>query len=370
MSKPRRMAEKSNYLQRNNNYNNIEKGKYGREERMRERIEEEKYTKKKKHRALRIIGIILVILIILILAAGAAGYSFINGKLGKMVQENIDIQAVGIDEEVSQNLTGYRNIALLGIDSRADDYSLGNRSDCIIIFSINENTKKVKMTSIYRDTYVEVPEHGYTKINHAYAYGGATLAMSTINRNLDLNITEYATINFQVVKDLVDEVGGVKISVTSAEATQIPGITKAGTQTLNGEQALAYGRIRKIDTDYQRTERMRTVINAVFNKVKKMSVTEMNKLADKILPEIHTNITKTEITEVITDVASYSIGNSIGWPYQVSGKMISGVWYGVPQTLEESVEKLHKDLFNEENYKATDTVKTISSNIIKKTGVR
>ena len=194
--------------------------------------------------------------------------------------------------------------------------------------------------------------------------------MSTINRNLDLNITEYATINFQVVKDLVDEVGGVKISVTSAETTQIPGITKAGTQTLNGEQALAYGRIRKIDTDYQRTERMRTVINAVFNKVKKMSVTEMNKLADKILPEIHTNITKSEITEVMTDVVSYSIGNSMGWPYQVSGKTISGVWYGVPQTLEESVEKLHKDLFDEENYQTTETVRNISNTIINKTGVK
>ena len=328
---------------------------------------ENKEKKEKKHPKLKaFIKVIVVILILLLIGVGI-GYLFINSKLNKINYDNIDENTIEVTEGIKENLSGYRNIVLFGIDD-ADGYN--GRSDCIIIFSINENTKKVKMTSIYRDTYVEVPEHGYTKINHAYAYGGSTLAMSTINRNLDLNITEYATINFQVVKDLVDEVGGVKISVTSAEATQIPGITKAGTQTLNGEQALAYGRIRKIDTDYQRTERMRTVINAVFNKVKKMSVTEMNKLADKILPEIHTNITKSEITDVMTDVASYSIGNSIGWPYQVSGKMISGVWYGVPQTLEESVEKLHKDLFNEENYKATDTVKTISSNIIKKTGVR
>ena len=328
---------------------------------------EKKEKKEKKHSKLKVFFIIIAVILILLLIGVGIGYSFINSKLNKINYDKIDENTIEVTEGVTENLSGYRNIVLFGIDD-ADGYT--GRSDCIIIFSINEQTKKVKMTSIYRDTYVEVPNHGYTKINHAYAYGGAALSMSTINRNLDLNIKEYVTINFQVVKDLVNEVGGVKINVTSAEASQIPGITKAGTYNLTGEQALAYGRIRKIDTDYQRTERMRTVIDAVFSKIKKMSVAEMNKIADKILPELHTNITKSEITEVMTDVASYSIGESMGWPYKVNGKMINKVWYGVPQTLEESVEKLHKDLFNEDNYEATDTVKTISSNIIKKTGVK
>ena len=328
---------------------------------------EKKEKKEKKHSKLKVFFIIIAVILILLLIGVGIGYSFINSKLNKINYDKIDENTIEVTEGVTENLSEYRNIVLFGIDD-ADGYT--GRSDCIIIFSINEQTKKVKMTSIYRDTYVEVPNHGYTKINHAYAYGGAALSMSTINRNLDLNIKEYVTINFQVVKDLVNEVGGIKINVTSAEASQIPGITKAGTYNLTGEQALAYGRIRKIDTDYQRTERMRTVIDAVFSKIKKMSVAEMNKLADKILPEVHTNITKSEITEVMTDVASYSIGESMGWPYKVNGKMINKVWYGVPQTLEESVEKLHKDLFNEDNYEATDTVKTISSNIIKKTGVK
>lgn len=313
------------------------------------------------------VSIVLVIILILILLGVGIGYTYINGKLSKINYEDIDENQIEVTEEVKENLSGYRNIALFGIDD-ADGYN--GRSDCIIIFSINEETKDVKMTSIYRDTYVEVPNHGYTKINHAYAYGGASLAMSTINKNLDLNIKEFATINFQVVKDVVDAVGGVKLTITKPEVSQIPGITKAGTQTLNGEQALAYGRIRKIDTDYQRTERMRTVINAVFNKVKKMSVAEMNKLADKILPEVHTNITKSEITKVMSEIPTYTIGNSIGWPYKVSGKMIDKVWYGVPDTLEKSVVKLHKDLFGEEDYKATQTVKDISATIAKKTGVK
>ena len=327
----------------------------------------DKENKPKKHSKLKVFLVILLVIVILFGIGAAVGLGFINSKLDKINYENIDENTIEVTEGVKENLSEYRNIVLFGIDD-ADGYT--GRSDCIIIFSINETTKDVKMTSIYRDTYVEVPNHGYTKINHAYAYGGAALAMSTINRNLDLDITEYVTINFQVVKDVVDAVGGVKIKVTSAEASQIPGIASAGTYTLNGEQALAYGRIRKIDTDYQRTERMRTVISAVFSKVKTMSVSEMNKLADEILPEIHTNITKSEITEVMTQVPSYNIGNSIGWPYKVTGKTIGGVWYGVPTTLKESVQKLHEELFEEEDYETTETVNSISSKIVSKTGVK
>ena len=323
--------------------------------------------KNKKHSGLKIFIGIIVIGVVLAMIGGFIGYTFINSKLNKINYEEVNKNEIEVTESVKEELAGYRNIVLFGIDD-ADGYV--GRSDCIIIFSINQETKKVKMTSIYRDTYVEVQGHDYTKINHAFAYGKAPLAMSTINRNLDLNITEYVTINFQVVKNIVDLVGGVKIDVTSKEATQIPGITSAGTYNLTGEQALAYGRIRKIDTDYQRTERMRTVIDKVFSKVKKMSPLEMNKIADKILPEIHTNITKAEITDTIKDVKSYSIGESIGWPYNVEGKMMGGVWYGVPKTLQESVQKLHEDLFDEKDYQTTETVNSISDKIIKKTGVK
>jgi len=321
----------------------------------------------RKHSALKKILITILVLILILGIIFGIVIGILNSKLNKINYDNLDENSIEVTAGVKDNLSGYRNIVLFGIDD-ADGYK--GRSDCIIIFSLNEKTKDVKMTSIYRDTYVEVPGYRYTKINHAYAYGGAALAMSTINRNLDLDVTEYVTINFQVVKDVVDAVGGVKIKVTLAETSQIPGIKSAGTYNLTGEQALAYGRIRKIDTDYQRTERMRTVINAVFSKVKKMSVPEMNKLLDRLLPEVHTNITKSEITDVMKDVTSYSLGNSIGWPYEVKGKMIGGVWYGVPKNLKESVQKLHKELFNEEEYETTETVNKISNTIIKKTGVR
>lgn len=309
---------------------------------------------------------LIVILTIAIVAVGV-GIGFYLDKMGKIDYVEIKEEDIEISTEIEDKLEKYRNIVLFGLDNQ---YGFSGRSDCIIILSLNEETNEVKMTSVYRDTYVKVDGYGYTKINHAYAYGGAKLAMNTLNKNLDLNIKEFVTINFGVVEDVVNAVGGVKLYITNAEATQITGIYKAGTYNLNGKQALEYGRIRKIDSDYQRTERMRTVIEAVFNKVKGMSLTKLNKLVDKILPEVKTNIKMGEITEILTKLPSIKIGESIGWPYETAGRTIDGVWYGVPKTLESSVKKLHQELFEDDSYEATETVKEISNKIINKTGVK
>ena len=189
-------------------------------------------------------------------------------------------------------------------------------------------TKQIKLVSVYRDTYLEIAGHGLDKVNHAYAFGGPVLSMSTLNTNLDLDITQFLTVNFTATKDIVDEIGGVEITVTDAEASNIPGIETGGTYLLNGNQALAYSRIRKIDNDYVRTERMRTVVTAIFQKAKTMNIVELNKLTDKFFPEIYTNITKAEILSLIPKIASYSIIDSNGWPYETKGIIIerSLVW--------------------------------------------
>jgi LCP family protein required for cell wall assembly len=314
------------------------------------------------------IKILIAVLIIILLLVGAAVY-YVFSKLNKLNYVEISKEDIEISEGVEENLKGYRNIALFGIDTRADTYE-GSRTDCIIIASINQETKQVKLVSVYRDTYLEIPGRGLDKVNHAYAYGGPALSMSTLNTNLDLDITEFATVNFTATKDIIDYMGGVNLAVTNAEATQIPGITTGGTYTLNGTQALSYARIRKLDSDYVRTERMRTVVTAVFEKAKTMNVAELNSLADKILPEIYTNITKTEILSLIPKIASYSIVESKGWPYETKGATIGGVWYGPPVTLERNVIQLHKELFNDEEYITTEKVKGISEKIIQKTGYR
>ena len=325
-----------------------------------------KYLISNKGGFLKGLGIFLLIILILLGLALGVGYAILTDKLSNMDYVEIDESSIHVNSGVDENLKDYRNIVLLGVDSQDGSFS-NTRSDCIIIVSINKKTNDVNLTSVYRDTYVQIDGHGLDKITHAYAYGGPELAMSTLNKNLDLNITEFVTVNFETVKTVVDSIGGVTIKVTDAEATQISGLSSGGTYTLNGEQALAYSRIRKIDSDYQRTERMRTVIEAVFDKVKTLGVSELSNFVDTILPLISTNLSSNEIISMIPSVPFYTIKDSEGWPYDVRG-ISTDAWYGVPVTLESNVKKLHAELFGNDNYTPTETVQEISDDIINDTG--
>ena len=362
---------------------NEEEYKYGAYERKLERAE---YKIKKKNKGLKIFLRVLIVIIVIILGIAIAGYSFVHNKLSKMKTEYIDKTAIGISEEAKDSLKGYRNIALLGIDSRADDYGTGNRSDCIIIASINEKTKEVKLLSVYRDTYVYVTENGnkkLDKITHAYSYGGAQNTLKSLNEALDLNITEYVTVNFDAVIAAVNALNGVEIDITSEElkyindyidaTSQSSGIKsshllKAGRQTVDGVQAVAYSRIRyTAGGDYKRTERMRTVVTAMAKKAKTLSIGQLNKLADEILPRVSKNIENNDIIALIPSALSFNIIESLGWPYNVKG-ITTTAWYGVPVTLESNVIRLHKELFGQEDYKVSETVKEMNDAIIKKTG--
>lgn len=362
---------------------NEEEYKYGAYERKLERAE---YKIKKKNKGIKIFLRVLIVIIVIILGIAIAGYSFVHNKLSKMKTEYIDKTAIGISEEAKDSLKGYRNIALLGIDSRADDYGTGNRSDCIIIASINEKTKEVKLLSVYRDTYVYVTENGnkkLDKITHAYSYGGAQNTLKSLNEALDLNITEYVTVNFDAVIAAVNALNGVEIDITSEElkyindyidaTSQSSGIksshlSKAGRQTVDGVQAVAYSRIRyTAGGDYKRTERMRTVVTAMAKKAKTLSIGQLNKLADTILPRISKNIENNDIIALIPSALSFDIIESLGWPYNVKG-ITTTAWYGVPVTLESNVIRLHKELFGQEDYKVSETVKEMNAAIIKKTG--
>lgn len=343
---------------------------------------------KTKSKALKIfLRILLVILIIIVILAGIAA-GLVADKLGKINVEEIDKTAIGISEETKEELSGYRNIALLGIDSRADDYGLGNRSDCIIIASMDQKTKNIKLMSVYRDTYMQVEEHGKAvldKVTHAYAYGGAQNSLKALNTNLDLNISEYVTVNFDAVIAAVDAMDGITIDIDNSEIKYIndyinatsqssgvksSSITKAGKQKLDGVQAVAYSRIRyTAGGDYKRTERMRTVIEAMLTKAKSLSVGQLNKLVDTILPRVSTNISVTEILGLVPSIASFNITDSLGWPYETKGITLDR-WYGVPVTLESNVEQLHREVFGQADYTVNSTIKNISDQIVKKTNYK
>lgn len=342
----------------------------------------------KLKKILKVFGIVLLILIVIVCGIGVGAYAYLKKSLDTMQHIDVDENAITVNNGVADSLKGYRTIALFGVDSRENQLETGTRSDCIILAILDQKNKKVKLVSIYRDTYVRINENGNArldKLTHAYAYGGATLSMSTINTNMDLDVKEFATVNFNSLVDIVNAVDGVDIKIESDEIkyindyidannqilkTSSKHVTKIGTQKLDGVQALAYARIRyTTGGDYKRTERMRTILTAIVNKARKMSVSKLNSLTKTILPKVYTNISSNEIISLLPTLATYSITESIGWPYETKGITLDR-WYGVPVTLETNVKKLHNEVYGDEDYNTSSTVKEISNAIVTKTGYR
>ena len=338
--------------------------------------------RKKKLRILKGILIFFVMILIVFISAISAAILFVNNKMDMVQKVEIDESQISISD--NKNLTTYRNIAIFGVDSRSNEYNKNGRSDCIMIASINNRTHDIKLISVYRDTYLQIDEHGLDKITHAYSYGGAPLTIKTLNTNLDLNISEFVTVNFDAVVDMVDALGGIEMNITAEEAKYInqyidevnmitnknsKHITKAGKYTLDGVQAVSYCRIRYTNGgDYKRTERMRDVLALILAKLKTKNVTQINSIADKVLPKVYTNLSTKDLITMIPSVTSFDISKSTGWPYKVDGVTISGVWYGVANTLESNVKQLHEEIFENENYEVPESIKTISNKIKKKAG--
>lgn len=196
------------------------------------------------------------------------------------------------------------NIALFGLDGTDYDET---RSDTIIIFTMDFMNKKIKLSSLMRDMYVTIEGYGNTKLNHAYSYGGAPLAIKTINQNFDTNIRDYISVNFTALEKIVDIVGGVNIDLKHEEIKEINNsndveLIKAGEHLLNGKQALAYSRIRYVGNgDFERTERQRKVLYKIFLKAKDMEINEVLNLASEILPLVETSMDKKTILNLVTD---------------------------------------------------------------------
>jgi len=230
---------------------------------------------------------VLISFLVIVALIFTIGFAFVHSKLNKMDKVEVDKSDLGITTEVKDEYSQVdkiKNIALFGVD--APDGEIG-RSDSIMIATIDPVHKKLKLTSIMRDSYVNIPGYGMDKINHAYAFGGPQLAVKTINENFGLNITEFMTVNFSSLPIIIDALGGVEIEITDEEVSHIEGINSAGTYNLTGEQALAYSRIRYAEGgDYKRTERQRTVLNGLFNKALALPVTSYVSTLDTVLPYI------------------------------------------------------------------------------------
>ena len=229
------------------------------------------------------------------------------------------------DLDDKQEFEKIKNVALFGID--------GGRSDAIMIASINQVDKTIKLISIPRDTYVSVAGHGKTKINHAYAYGKEQLALKTINSNFGLNISEYVTINFKGLINVINKIGGIELNISKAEKDYINEfvhesyeltrkpvqlLSSYGKVKLTGEQALTHSRNRTIGNDFTREERQRDVLTAVMNKVSTMSITQLWSLSDSVLSEVKTNLNVSECMGIASDV----LGNTSSYLNNIVSKQI------------------------------------------------
>ncbi|MDI9461825.1 MAG: LCP family protein [Saccharofermentanales bacterium] len=197
---------------------------------------------------------------------------------------------------------GVKNYLVIGVDTAANNFR--GRSDAMIVVSLNTNTKKVNLLSLYRGTAVDIPGRGIDNLNHSYAYGGPNLLKKTIEHNFRFKIDGYVVFNFRAFMKCINTLGGVNISLTDAEA-KIVGLPGAGRYNLNGSQALSYARIRRIDSDSQRAARQRRVINAVLNKLRGSSASTINAFVNAILPNVGTNISHGEITRILSKAGTY-----------------------------------------------------------------
>ncbi|HEX3078334.1 MAG TPA: LCP family protein [Lachnospiraceae bacterium] len=330
--------------------------------------------KRKKKKRTKIIFLIELILILVLVPVAYIIYQF-----DKIPKQELKLENIKFNDFDMSHLDGYRNIVVFGVDSRANDLRKNTRSDSIMIVSINKKTKDVKVVSIYRDTYVYIKDHGYTKINHAYAYGGPELAINTINTNFDLNVTDFVTVNFSAVTNIVDMLGGITLDITKDEleyvndytrdvarinGTDFTYLKKAGKQVVDGTQATAYCRVRyTAGGDFTRAERQRTVMKQVFKETKKASIPTLFKLANTMIPQVFTSLSNMEMLGLSKDIFFYDLGKQSGFPFEKEAKTISGTSYVLPMSLTDNVSELHSYLFGEKNYKPSKTVQGFSADI-------
>ena len=366
-----------------------------------------KMKKKKRHIGRKILfGVEILVLILLV------GVLFLYTQINKRMDslnftQAADEQEVQINESVagSEVLSGYTNIALFGVDKRAEDEGAYGNSDTAIIASINNDTKEVRLVSLYRDTYMRVDEDEYgngiyNKCNSAYLRGGPMQAVNMINTNMDLDIENYVAVDFSAMATVVDCLGGLDIPMSyeeiehmnnhCVETSQQTGMDYTpiekpdpapedqsqilGTYHLNGVQVTAYCRIRQTASgDQGRTERQRLVLDLLAEKAKSASLTTLNDIVDQVFPLIQTNFSKSQLIRLGTSILTYSMGENTGFPvdYVMGGDLtvpVTGLDCIIPTTLETNVKYLHEFLFSDEDYQPSETVTIRSDFVVDRTG--
>lgn len=344
--------------------------------------------KKRRNGRKKIILFVFEILLLLIVLLVVWAY---NKTLGQVKYEDaLTNSEAGINEDIDDdalaNMHGYLNVALFGLDNRSNGSYDEGHSDCIMIASLNYDTKEVQIISVYRDTYLPIGNGKFAKANAAYANGGAKRAVAMLNSNLDLNITKYVCVDWKALVDAIDDIGGLDLEITKAEMKEInylipevdyttgyntPYLEGDGMQHLDGTQATCYARIRSTSgDDFLRASRQRIVLQAMLDKAKQSDLGSLTEMCKDIMSQISTNFTAAEILQYASYVTKFQMKETTGFPFELTTMNLSTTGDTViPIDLAQNVSELHQFLFNETDYQPTDTVQTVSDKIAKKTGV-
>lgn len=350
--------------------------------------------------------ILLVAVEVLVLIIAVAALYLILKTTGEngVKKAKIDEEKIAVNEEIKEKVTesaqsddtnvytGIYNIAFFGVDARDENLGKGNnRSDTIMLCSVDMDRHEVRLISIYRDTYLNVGNDSYGKCNKAYALGGPEQALSMINMNTDLYVTDYITVGFEGLMKAVDALGGVEIDVKEDEISHLNNyqismvgssddgkhftatagvdytpVTEAGSQTLNGLQATAYCRIRYVGDDFARTQRQRDVLIAMMEKAKTAPVSKLMDAMNAVFPHIVTSVDIEDIVPVLGMIGDFKVTVSDGFPFT---GMLNGGTIGtegaciVPTSLKDNVVKLHEVLYGEENYEPTKELNSFSDQV-------
>ena len=341
--------------------------------------QQRKANRKQKSKLILVVAELIVLIVLAIALYGISKLNRID-RPDNGTMDNVEVND-DIEQEVLEVTEGFRTIAVFGLDNRSNgNFSSGN-SDVIIIVTIDNDTQEVKMCSVYRDTYLDIGGGKFRKCNAAFSKGGAQAAISMLNKNLDLNITDYVTVDFNAVVECIDLLGGVELTITDMigyvkELNELTGnqseVPEAGgTYVLDGVQATAYARIRyTAGNDYKRAERQRTVIAKMMEKVQQSDLKTLNAMIDVMFDDIEASFTNKDLIDLAAKIFDYELSGSVGFPFaKKEMELGSKGQVVVPDTLESNVTELHKFLYNNEEYVPSSTVKANSIKIQSDTGL-
>lgn len=337
----------------------------------------------KKKRALRRKRTIFLLVEILVLCfLLCTGY--VITKYGKLQFNFLGKDDLIRNEGVRED--EYTTIALFGGDSREGKLGAGTHSDAIMLLSIHDQTKEIRMVSVYRDLLTQQMNGEFKKANQAYFTGGAQEAINMLNRNFDLDIDGYLTVDFRALAKAIDLLGGIEAEVTEAEAKEMnnylqesASVVKAkatyvapGKQTLDGVKALTYVRIRKnVGEDYGRTKRQRVVVQQIFEKLKDMKLTKADSMINEVFTGISTNFTLKELLDLFANAVKYDLKDQGGFAFEYGDCKLEGAGSVIaPVGLVENVQELHHFLYPKSTYQVTETVREIAKEIENLTGYK